>query len=478
MERINASVCVIDDDASVREAVEGLLLSAGLKVETFASAQEFLKRPRKDSPGCLILDVELPGLSGLDLQEKIAGDGADIPIVFVTGHGTIPMSVRAMKAGAQEFLTKPFDADELLAAIRNGLSRRKIVNEQDLPSQSDGFIGQSAALRKVLKRIDLVAVTNSTVLITGESGTGKELIARAIHEHSHRRKGPLVKVNCTAIPESLFESEFFGYVRGAFTGAMRDKAGRFELANGGTLFLDEIGELPLAMQAKLLRVLQEREVERIGDTRSRKLDIRIIAATNRDLGVAIREGSFRQDLFYRLGVFIIENPSLRDRREDIPLLAGHFIRAAARRLNRPTWGLAEDAACLLAAYDWPGNIRELQNVIERAVIMAGTGPLDFHSLIKTNSVVPLPAIANKPELLTRGELKQRERESILAALAQTRGKVSGIGGAAALLGMKATTLYSRIDALGIRSKTGPQTSESRPIHSAPQERPAVFAASG
>jgi DNA-binding NtrC family response regulator len=478
MERINAPVCVVDDDASVREAVEGLLLSAGLEVETFASAQDFLERPRKDSPGCLILDVELPGLSGLDLQERIAGEGNNIPIVFVTGHGTIPMSVRAMKAGAQEFLTKPFDADELLAATRNGLSRRNVVNEQDIQSQPDGFIGQSAALRKVLKRIDQVAGTDSTVLITGESGTGKELIARAIHERSHRRKGPLVKVNCTAIPESLFESEFFGYVRGAFTGAMRDKAGRFELANGGTLFLDEIGELPLAMQAKLLRVLQEREVERIGDTRSRKLNIRIIAATNRDLGVAIQEGSFRQDLFYRLGVFIIENPSLRDRREDIPLLAGHFIQAAARRLNCPTWGLTEDAACLLASYDWPGNVRELQNVIERAVIMAGTGPLDFHSLIKTNSVISLPAISNKPKLLTRTELKQRERESIVAALTQTRGKVSGIGGAAALLGMKATTLYSRIEALGIRGKTEPQTSESRLNRSVPLEMPTVLAASG
>jgi transcriptional regulator with GAF, ATPase, and Fis domain len=383
-----------------------------------------------------------------------------------------------MKAGAQEFLTKPFDADELLAAIRSGLSRRSVVHEKTTPSQPDGIVGQSAALRKVLKRIDLVAGTDSTVLITGESGTGKELIARAIHERSHRRKGPLVTVNCTAIPESLFESEFFGYVRGAFTGAMRDKAGRFELANGGTLFLDEIGELPLAMQAKLLRILQEREVERIGDTLSRKLNIRIIAATNRDLGVAIEEGSFRQDLFYRLGVFIIENPSLRDRREDIPLLAAHFIQAAARRLNRPTWGLTEDAACLLAAYDWPGNIRELQNVIERAAIMAGTGPLDFHSLLKTSSIASLPVISNKQKLLTRGELKQRERESILAALAQTRGKVSGIGGAAALLGMKATTLYSRIDALGIRGQTVPHTTESRAIPLVPQDVPAVFAVSG
>jgi DNA-binding NtrC family response regulator len=476
MERINASVCVVDDDASVREAVEGLLLSAGLRVETFASAQDFLARPRKDSPGCLILDVELPGLSGLDLQEKIAGTGVDIPIVFVTGHGTIPMSVRAIKAGAQEFLTKPFDADELLAAIRNGLSRRIVVHEQSTPSQSDGIVGQSAALRKELRRIDLVAGTDATVLITGESGTGKELIARAIHERSHRRKGPLVKVNCTAIPESLFESEFFGYVRGAFTGAVRDKAGRFELANGGTLFLDEIGELPLSMQSKLLRVLQEREVERIGETRPRKLNIRILAATNRDLGVAIEEGSFRQDLYYRLGVFIIENPSLRERREDIPLLAEHFIRAAARRLNRPTWELTEDAACLLAAYDWPGNIRELQNVIERAAILAGTGPLDFHSLIKTNSGVS--DISSRPRLLTRGELKDRERESIVAALAQTRGKVSGIGGAAALLGMKATTLYSRIDALGIRGKTIPHPTASRAVNSVPPDVPVVFAASG
>jgi DNA-binding NtrC family response regulator len=478
MERLNASICVVDDDASVREAIEDLLLSSGLKVETFASAQEFLARPCKDSPGCLILDVKLPGLSGLELQEKIAGAGVDIPIVFVTGHGTIPMSVKAMKAGAREFLTKPFDSDELLAAIQSGISRRHVAHEQSTTSNPDGIIGQCAALRKVLKRVDLVAGTDATVLITGESGTGKELIARAIHERSHRRKGPLVKVSCAAIPESLFESEFFGYVRGAFTGAVRDKAGRFELANGGTLFLDEIGELPLAMQTKLLRVLQEREVERIGDTRTRKLNIRIIAATNRDLGVAIKEGSFRQDLFYRLGVFIIETPSLRDRREDIPMLAEHFIRSSARRLNRPVQRLTDDAARLLAGYDWPGNIRELQNIIERAVILAGTEPLEFHGLIKSDSPAPLSMLQNTNTLLTREELKQRERESIIAALSKTRGRVSGPDGAAELLGMKATTLYSRIAALGIRAKSIPEATEPVSIPAVPLWAPAVFAATG
>jgi DNA-binding NtrC family response regulator len=461
MNHISATVCVVDDDVSAREAVERLLQAAGLKVETYASAHEFLARSSSGLPGCLILDVELPGLSGLELQEELARAGVDVPIVFLTGHGNIPMTVRALKAGAQEFLTKPFDADELLNAIRQGISRHSGIPLQSTNLQSGGFVGETPSLRKVLRQIDLVAGTDATVLITGESGTGKELVARAIHERSPRRDGPLITVNCGAFPESLFESEFFGYVRGAFTGAQRDKPGRFELANGGTIFLDEIGALPLAMQAKLLRVLQEHEVERIGDTRARKLDVRIVAATNRDLDAAIRAGDFRQDLFYRLGVFLIENPPLRERREDIPRLAEHFIRAAAKRLNQRAPKLTEPQARQLTSYDWPGNIRELQNVIERAVILADGGSLQFHNLIPRDSTSSSPSVTVSTSLLTRDELKQRERESIIAALTQTGGKVSGSDGAAALLGMKSTTLYSRIAALGLRGKTTPNAWESK-----------------
>lgn len=312
------------------------------------------------------------------------------------------------------------------------------------------IIGESPAVRKVMHQIRLVAPTDAAVLITGESGTGKELVARAIHENSPRQGRPLIKVNCGAVPEPLFESEFFGHMRGAFTGAVRDKPGRFELADGGTIFLDEIGEVPLPMQAKLLRVLQEQEIERVGDTRVRKINVRIIAATNRDLKAEVEAGRFRQDLFYRLSVFPIENPPLRERREDIQRLAEHFIRTAAKRMGRRPPKLTQAAARQLSAHDWPGNVRELQNAVERAVILAQGGPLQFDPPPSTRTLTSTaPQIPDGTPLLTRSELKQRERESITAALAQTGGKVSGSDGAAALLGMKPTTFASRIKALGL-----------------------------
>jgi transcriptional regulator with GAF, ATPase, and Fis domain len=330
------------------------------------------------------------------------------------------------------------------------------LREEVIAASGGDLIGESAALRKVLRQIGLVAASDATVLITGESGTGKELVARAIHERSPRRDRALVKVNCGAVPEALFESEFFGHVKGAFTGALRDKAGRFELADGGTLFLDEIGEIPYATQAKLLRVLQEQEVERVGDTRSRKLNVRIIAATNHNLKDELIAGRFREDLFYRLSVFPIENPPLRERRDDIPLLAEHFVRAAAKRLGRKPPKLTTAAARQLSEQDWPGNIRELQNAVERAVILAQSGPLIFDASAprkpSTAASLAAAAPASHVPMLTRAELKQRERESIAAALARTHGKVFGPDGAAALLGMKPTTLATRIKALGLQRK--------------------------
>ncbi|MBL9172043.1 MAG: sigma 54-interacting transcriptional regulator [Verrucomicrobiales bacterium] len=317
---------------------------------------------------------------------------------------------------------------------------------------ANGIVGGSPALRKVLQQIQLVAPTDAAVLITGESGTGKELVARALHEGSPRRDRALIKVNCGAVPETLFESEFFGHARGAFTGALKDKPGRFELADGGTLFLDEIGEVPLAMQAKLLRVLQEQEIERVGESRVRKVNVRIVAATNRDLKQEVAAGRFRQDLFYRLGVFPIEVPPLRERSEDVAPLAAHFIRLAAKRGNRPVPRFTKAHAAQLAAHDWPGNIRELQNTVERAVILAQNGPLHFEL---PQSVPPRSASTGTPpeethSILTRDEWKRRERESIAAALRQSGGKVFGRGGAAELLNMKPTTLASRIKALALR----------------------------
>jgi formate hydrogenlyase transcriptional activator len=318
------------------------------------------------------------------------------------------------------------------------------------------IIGQSPGLQKVMQQIQLVAPTCSAVLVTGESGTGKELVARAIHDHSPRRGHVLIKVNCSAVPENLFESEFFGHMKGAFTGALKDKPGRFELADGGTLFLDEIGEVPLAMQAKLLRVLQEQELERVGDIRTRTVNVRIIAATSRDLKKEVDAGRFRQDLFYRLSVFPIEIPPLRERREDIPPLAAHFVMQSARRMSRSPPRVTESTMSQLTSYDWPGNVRELQNAIERAVILSQRGLLRFE-LAESKAIdtpCALTSTVTKSALLTRDELKRQERESIATALKQTGGKVFGPGGAAELLGMKPTTLASRITALGLKRKEG------------------------
>jgi formate hydrogenlyase transcriptional activator len=316
------------------------------------------------------------------------------------------------------------------------------------------LVGGSSGLRKVMQQVQLVAPTDATVLITGESGTGKELVARAIHEQSARRERPLIKLNCSAVPEGLFESEFFGHVKGAFTGALKDKPGRFELADGGTLFLDEIGEVPLAMQAKLLRVLQEQELERVGDTRTRKVNVRVIAASNRNLKKEVDEGRFRQDLFYRLSVFPIEVSPLRERREDIAPLIAHFIRRSARRMNRPEPKLSKAALERLGSYDWPGNVRELQNAVERAIILWREGPLTFDlpASPERQDIAQQAKPAADAVLLTRGELKRQERETIINALKQSNGKVSGPGGAARLLAMKPSTLASRISSLGIDRK--------------------------
>jgi formate hydrogenlyase transcriptional activator len=334
---------------------------------------------------------------------------------------------------------------------QNGYLQEEILSDQNFGD----IVGHSAALHKVLRQIELVAPTEANVLILGESGTGKELIARAIHERSPRKERPLIKVNCGAIPDSLFESEMFGHVKGAFTGAVKDRIGRFELADGGTLFLDEVGEIPLGLQPKLLRVVQEQQFERVGEERTRRVNVRILAATNRDLQKEVQAGRFRQDLFYRLSAFPVEVPPLRDRREDIALLAAHFLETATEKMNLKPARLTQVQAAHLAGYDWPGNVRELQNVIERAAILAQGRSLDFETLLSPREAVRAPIIPPATDaavLLTRADLKLRERENILNALAQTNGKVYGPGGAAELLDMKPSTLTSRLKSLGLKNR--------------------------
>ena len=451
-------VYVVDDDASAREGIAGLLRSAGLTPKTFASAEEFLAAPRPKPPSCLVLDVTLPGVSGLDLQQELAKSNLQIPIIFLTGHGDIPMTVRALKAGAANFLTKPFDGEDLLNSIHQcmkvaALERRAETLERSLKNartelhQRYGFdqiIGRSTSLREALTRAAQVAPTEATVLVTGESGTGKELIARAIHYASPRADGPFVAVNCAALHDTLLESELFGHERGAFTGADRQKPGRFELAAGGTLFLDEVGDLSAAVQVKLLRVLQEREFQRVGGTATLKADIRLIAATNKDLNAEMAGGRFRTDLFYRLSVFNVHLPPLRERGHDVLLLAEAFIRTLAPRMAKTDVTLSRDACELLRRHRWPGNIRELQNAIERGLITC-EGSLVTAAHLALSLPAQDDASPREPEPARQGiesfALRELERKAIIDALQRTHGNK---GRAAGLLGLTRFQLYSRL----------------------------------
>ena len=348
-------------------------------------------------------------------------------------------------------------AHEEIAVLKAKLEQENRYLQEEIETHHNHgeILGESQAIRSVLKAIETVAPTDVNVVITGETGTGKELVARALHNLSARRRKTLIKVNCASIPKELFESEFFGHVKGAFTGALRDRVGRFELADGGTLFLDEVGEIPLDMQSKLLRVLQEGEFERVGQERTRSVDVRILAATNRDLKHEVEAGRFRQDLYYRLNVFPIEVPPLRQRDEDIPRLAAHYIRQAAGKLKRPPPALTQANVTALRSYGWPGNVRELQNVIDRAVIVSGSGPLQLDLPAAATSIpsATTPASSSQPEgaleVVREDQKRQRHRENILGALRKTHWKVAGKGGAAELLGISPSTLTSRIKKLGI-----------------------------
>ena len=443
-------ICIIDDDRSAREGAEMLVRSAGMRVETYDSATAFLERKSPEAPGCLVLDVNLPGLSGIELQQELARSDVQIPIIFVTGHGDIPMSVRAIKAGAHEFFTKPFEPDDLLDSIQSALARKTAASA--LPPKPltdrrlDEIVGSSAALQSVLRQVRTVAATDSTVLVYGETGTGKELVARALHNLSAQRNGPFVKVNCAAIPAGLLESELMGHEKGAFTGAVARRIGRFELAQHGTIFLDEIGELALDLQPKLLRLLQEKEFERVGGTRTLRTNARLIAATNRDLGAMAQDRTFREDLYYRLSVFPLQMPALRERREDIPALAAYFVSELASRMHKNIRSIPDDCMVRLVGYDWPGNIRQLQNVLERAVILTEGEHLEVPAL--PNGSQGAPASTSAPSAHP-DELEAVSKAHILSVLTATNWVIAGPTGAAARLGMKRSTLNFRMKKLGI-----------------------------
>jgi DNA-binding NtrC family response regulator len=434
-----ATILIVDDEPANRDVLEQELADAGYRTRSAASGEEALQKAQCD---LILLDVMMGGIDGYETCRRLKA-GADtqaIPVIFLTALSESFEKVRGFGAGAVDYVTKPFDIEELLARIRTHLSLRKQM-EKDRPALTDSLslIGASQAIARVKTQIAQVARTDSSVLIQGETGTGKELVAAAIHEQSRRKSRPLVKVNCAALPRDLVESELFGHEKGAFTGAAQQRQGRFELADGGTLFLDEVGELPPEAQAKLLRALQEREFERVGGTKTIRVDVRVIAATNRDL-----QQSLRPDLYYRLNVFPISLPPLRERREDIPVLVQHLAEKAARKLGRELEAVSPAFLARAAGHDWPGNVRELENVIERALIMSGGSLLDGADVF-----TPVTAPEAKPSMNT---LEDMERAYIERVLDATNWQVEGEGGAAQVLGLNPSTLRGRLRKLGIRRR--------------------------
>lgn len=373
----NTLILVVDDDASQRRLIEFWLQEEGFRTVTAVDGSSALRAFAQHAPALVITDVRMPGMSGIDLLGRIKADSPDTPFILITAFATVDDAVEAMKLGADDYLLKPLKEEELKIGVRRALEHQQLVDEnrylRELAGDTfrfENIIAQSRKMRSVLETAAQVARRDSTVLLGGESGTGKELLAKAIHQNSLRADKPFVAVNCGALPESLAESELFGHRKGSFTGAIADRAGKFETANGGTIFLDEIGELTPPLQVKLLRVLQEREIDKIGNPHPLKVNVRIIAATNRNLKNLVEDGQFREDLYYRLSVVMIDLPSLRERRDDIPLLARHFLKCLAKQYEMPVLSITDEAMDKIGRYDWPGNVRELQNVMERIAVLA------------------------------------------------------------------------------------------------------------
>jgi two-component system response regulator HydG len=393
-----ATLLVADDDPGLRESLERTLTREGYRVVLASDGNAALERLQAGGIDVVLTDLKMPGLTGIEVLRAAKAIAPDVDVILLTAFGTVEEAVKAMKEGAYDFLTKPFQRAQVLRLIRQALERRELIQQnRALQQRLDDLlrqgvvIGSSPAFRRMTTLVEQVADSSATVLVQGESGTGKELVASAIHQRSARRKGPFVAVNCAALPETLLESELFGYEKGAFTGAATRKEGRFELADGGTLFLDEVADLSPVTQPKILRVLQEGEFERLGATKTIRVDVRIVAATNQDLGQMVKEKRFREDLYYRLNVITINVPPLRERREDIRVLAQHFLRIYAAKNNRTLEGFTDEAMRRLEAHAWPGNVRELENVVERGVVLARGALMDTGELPEEIAgATPLP----------------------------------------------------------------------------------------
>jgi len=471
-------ILLVDDDRVARVPLRDDIREAGYEVDEAGSAEEALDLLRRNPYDVVVTDLRMPGMDGIELLERVKAQRPDAEVIVITAYGTVQTAVRAMKLGAYEYLTKPFDNEELLLLLERIRRVREVMAENlrlrrrlEEKYRLEDMVGKSHSMQEVFRLIRTVAPSDSTVLLQGETGTGKELAAYAIHELSHRRNGPFVKVSCAALSRELLESELFGHVKGAFTSAVRDKPGKFELADGGTIFLDEVDDIPLELQVKLLRVLQEREFERVGGTRTLKVDVRVIAATKVDLLERVRRGLFRKDLYYRLNVVPIRLPPLRERREDIPLLVEHFLKhfGAERKIT-----ISPEAMKLLMDYDWPGNVRELENLVERLVVV-GAGPQvrpedlppEVRTPVRTGERGPsleevlkrqkeleemirmLRAGTTEPEIGTASFeeiVAAKERELIQEALRRTGGNKTK---AAELLRMKLSTMRDKMRKLGL-----------------------------
>lgn len=505
-------ILVVDDTPANLRLLSDLLTQHGYRIRPATDGALALKSVAAKAPDLMLLDVSMPGMDGYEVCRRLkeGENSRRIPVIFISAFGETVQKIKGFEAGGLDYITKPFEAEEVLARVKTHLRLRRAeealreahntlelrVQERTAELQASNealrraaeeievlksqlelhntylqeavveakafgdLVGQSSGLRQVVSQIDVVAPTEATVLILGETGTGKELVAHEIHRRSERKDKPLVRVNCASIPRELFESEFFGHVRGSFTGAVRDRAGRFETAEGGTIFLDEVGEIPLDVQNKLLRVLQEKRYERVGEDRTRQANVRIVAATNRDLKKAAALGKFREDLYYRLNVFPIQVPPLRERMDDIPSLAKHFVELSTKELKCAKPRLTNAGITKLRSYDWPGNVRELRNVIERAVILARGGALDFDlpispDLVGTPPAQPSPKSGSSagpvpPKFLTEVEVERFERDNLVAALEAANWKISGPDSAAELMGLKPTTLLSRMTKWGLK----------------------------
>ncbi len=460
------TILVVDDEPGVRSALSGVLRDEGYSVEAVSSGEQCLERLTRGAVDLILLDVWLPGMDGLATLARLRERQIDAQVVLISGHGNIESAVRAIKLGAFDFVEKPLSLDKTVLVIRNALHQRRLEQEnQALRAKVDRtqtMVGESYAMRQLREQVAMAAPTNGRVLIYGENGTGKELVARTIHNLSRRRNHVFVEVNCAAIPEELIESELFGHVKGAFTGAVADRRGKFEAADGGTLFLDEIGDMSLKTQAKVLRVLQEQTLEAVGGNQRIKVDTRVLAATNKDLQAEIRAGQFREDLYFRLNVIPIFVPPLRDRQEDIPLLADHFMAEFAREYGRRVKNFDASARAVLQQYPWPGNVRELRNVTERLVIMVPGDRISSTDLsfLEPSGLTRLQPVSEpSSERLTLHEARDRfERDLILRTLAEQQGNMSRT---ADVLGVERSNLYRKMKAFGIApSRRGEEEAET------------------